>query len=117
MRRMRIVAGVVIALGLSATAAQAKLEGKFRDGFVRGAQDSCLKKQKADAVNSQISENLLVGYCTCAASYIADNANTDDMLLAAGDISRGNPPAWLTDLGKQATRYCVTNLRSYVKAE
>ena len=116
MRRMWCVAGVLIALGLSATAAQARLEGKFREGFVRGARNSCLTKQKADAANSQISEPLLVAYCACTADYIADNSKADDMLLAAGDISHGDPPEWLKDLGKQATTYCVANLRSYVKS-
>ncbi len=116
MRWMRVVAGVAVAFGLSATGAQAKLEGKFREGFVRGARDTCLTKQKSDAANSQISENLLDGYCTCTASYIADNSKADDMLLAAGDIQRGSPPAWLADLAKQATRYCVANLRDYVKS-
>jgi hypothetical protein len=116
MRRIWVVAGVLIALGLSATAAQAKLEGKFRNDFVRGARGSCLTKQKADASNSQISESLLVAYCACTASYIADNSKADDMLLAAGDVSHGDAPEWLKDLGKQATTYCIANLRNYVKS-
>jgi hypothetical protein len=116
MRRMGIVAGVILALGLSATSAQARLEGQFRDGFVRGAHDSCLTKQKGAAVNSQISESLLEGYCTCSANFIADNATADKMLLAAGDIQRGSPPAWLAELGKQATTFCIAHLRDYVPA-
>ncbi len=116
MRRVGLAAMAAVVLGLSATGAEAKLEGKFRDGFVRGARESCLTKQKSDAANSQISENLLAGYCSCTASYMADNAKADDMLLAAGDMQRGNPPAWLTALGKEATRYCVANLRDYVKS-
>jgi hypothetical protein len=114
MRRLGVVAGVILALGLSATAAQARLEGPFRDGFVRGAQDSCLKKQKDAAANSQISENLLAGYCGCSANFIADNSTADKMLLAAGDIQRGSPPTWLADLGKQATKFCIAHLRDYV---
>jgi hypothetical protein len=116
MRSIKVIAGVVIALGLSATAAQARLEGQFREAFVRTAQDSCLRKQKSAAVNAQISENLLAAYCTCAAGYMADNANADQLVLANGDISRGTPPAWMTDLSKQATRYCITNIRDYVKS-
>jgi hypothetical protein len=116
MRRMGLALVAAVTLGLTASGAQAKMEGKFRDGFVRGARNSCLAKQKTEAANSQISENLLDGYCTCAANYMADNAKPDDMMLAAGDVQRGNPPAWLADLSKQASRYCVTNLRDYVKA-
>jgi hypothetical protein len=115
MRRTGVVAGVILALGLSATSAEAKLEGPFRDGFVRGAEDSCLKSQKDAPANGQISENLLAGYCTCSANFIADNSTPDKMLLAAGDIQRGSPPAWLADLGKQAAKYCIANLRDYVK--
>ena len=114
MRSVWVVAGVVIALGLSATAAQARLEGQFRVAFVRGAEDSCLKKQRGAAVNAQISDNLLAAYCTCAADYIADNADTDQLVLANGDINRGKPPAWMTALAKQATQYCINNLKDYV---
>ena len=59
MRGMGVVAGVVV-LGLSATTAEAKMEGKFRDSFVRGARNSCLTKQKSDAVNAQITRNFQV---------------------------------------------------------
>jgi len=114
MRRGVVVAGVILALGLSATAAQAKLEGPFRDGFVRGAQDSCLKSQKGQPANAQISAPLLSGYCTCSANFIADNSTPDKMLLAAGDIQRGSPPAWLADLSKEAAKFCVVHLRDYV---
>ena len=116
MRRAGVVAGVILALGLSATGAQARLEGPFRDGFVRGAQDSCLKKQKGEAVNAQISDSLLSAYCTCSADFVADNSTADKMLLAAGDIQRGTPPAWLADLSKQAAKYCIANLRDYAKS-
>lgn len=117
MRWMAIVAAAAVTLGLSATGAQAKLEGKFRDGFVRGARDSCLTKQKGEAANPQISKNLIEGCCNCTADFMADNSKADDMLLAAGDIQRGNPPAWLMDLGKQAAGYCVADLSAYVKAD
>jgi hypothetical protein len=116
MRRMGVVAGVILALGLSATSAEAKLEGAFRDGFVRGAQDSCMKRQKGAAENAQISDVLLNGYCSCTSNYIADRSTADKMLLAAGDVQNGAPPAWLVDLGKEATKYCIANLRAYVKS-
>jgi hypothetical protein len=116
MRSVRIIAGVLVALGLSATAAQAKLEGEFRTGFVRSAQASCLKKQRAAAVNAQLSDSLLVAYCTCTADYVAENADANQMVLSGGDISRGIMPAWLADMGKQATRYCVANIKDYVKS-
>jgi hypothetical protein len=116
MRRVRIVAGVVLALGLSATAAQARLEGKFRDTFIAGAQKSCLQKQKSDALNSGISESLLQGFCTCYSARIAEAITADQLALSYGDLQKGAMPDWMKSEAAEASKYCLSNLRNYVKS-
>ena len=116
MRWMELVAVAAVVLGLSATAEPSWRANSHAD-FVRGARNSCLTKQKSEAANSQISRKpAWPATAPVLAGYIADNSKADDLLLAAGDLQRGNPPAWLADLSKEATRYCVANLRDYVKS-
>lgn len=114
MSRCLALAGAVLTLAW-ATSAQARLDGQLRDTFTGSALKSCFAKQKTMPVNTGISDNLLTGYCTCIGDYVADRVTADQLVLATGDIKRGAPPSWLVDLTKEASDYCLANIKDYVK--
>jgi hypothetical protein len=112
--RPRLLLFASLVLAVSATGAQAKLEGRLRDNVIASGEASCLKKQLSSPENTGLSPKVLGAYCECKMTYIADNIEADQLVLIYSAIKDGAPkPRWLTDLFKSSTGYCLRNLSSY----
>jgi hypothetical protein len=60
------------------------LSGSTRSEFVKSVLDSCLPKQINDPSNKGIPASLLVEYCDCYASDMADRLSNNDLKSVEG---------------------------------
>ena len=84
--------------------ANAQLTGNMRQQFLEGSVKTCYKTQRAGTINQGISDNVLMKYCKCSMTYLADMLNNYLLL----DIDNGNlklNPYWL----QLAHAYCSKN--------
>ena len=90
--------------------AQSELTGDYRKYYIKTANDSCYKNQRANPANSTASNKMLKQYCTCTAIHTANNLSND----MAKNIENGTMPvSILSDLAKIAGRYCAEHYGEY----
>jgi len=64
---------------LSAALAQTGLTGETRQDFIRGVNKICLEQQRASPVNANYSDDMLVFYCDCLASTVANKISPAEL--------------------------------------
>jgi hypothetical protein len=57
---------------LSPALAQTGLTGETRENFIRDVNKICLEQQRASPVNGNYPDDMLVFYCDCLASTVAN---------------------------------------------
>lgn len=85
---MRRPGAVVLGLGLAmtASAAEARLDGRMRADFIGRNYDNCIKVGTSSAIGRDVLPSIIDRLCTCSANYAADRLTPGD----AASLKYGN---------------------------
>src|SRR5262249_28510585 len=64
---------------LSPTLAQTGLTGEARENFIRDVNKVCLEQQRASSANANYPDAMLVFYCDCLASTVANTISPAEL--------------------------------------
>ena len=113
------LAACALTISVSATSADAKLDGAYRSQYVSSGQKACLEKQAADPVNAGVDRARLSAFCLCKMNYIADHV-TEAQLIAdhklvqnGGSQQAVSVSAALATLIEAGSAYCAANDSKY----
>jgi hypothetical protein len=99
---------VALLVVLSTTGVDAQMTGSARSDFIESATRSCFKTQRSAGINRLIEDRVLVQYCRCFSTYVADMLNNALVDSIEKGENRMNPA--VTQL---AEKYCRKNLGNY----